>query len=185
MSDFDDGTLQGWTQEPVSGWTLSVMNTGGNPNGFMSASDGAAGSRLFARVPGLSGDLTSLVNIQWDEYLYNISNIIKGTNIFIRGADGTLWESDRSIPSLETWVTKSVSFTNSSDWSLVSGTATFETVIANADGLFINMGTSTAVVGLESGVDNVMINAVPVLPAVWLFGSGLLGLIGIARRKKA
>jgi len=26
---------------------------------------------------------------------------------------------------------------------------------------------------------------VPIPPAVWLFGSGLLGLVGIARRKKA
>lgn len=29
------------------------------------------------------------------------------------------------------------------------------------------------------------VNVVPVPPAVWLFGSGLLGLVGIARRKKA
>jgi hypothetical protein len=29
------------------------------------------------------------------------------------------------------------------------------------------------------------VNAVPIPPSVWLFGSGLLGLIGIARRKKA
>jgi hypothetical protein len=28
-------------------------------------------------------------------------------------------------------------------------------------------------------------SAVPVAAAVWLFGSGLLGLVGIARRKKA
>jgi len=28
-------------------------------------------------------------------------------------------------------------------------------------------------------------SAIPVPPAIWLFGSGLLGLIGIARRKKA
>ena len=32
--------------------------------------------------------------------------------------------------------------------------------------------------------DNVHIEAVPVPAAVWLFGSGLLGLVGIARRKK-
>ena len=32
--------------------------------------------------------------------------------------------------------------------------------------------------------DPVALAAVPVPAAVWLFGSGLLGLIGIARRKK-
>lgn len=33
--------------------------------------------------------------------------------------------------------------------------------------------------------DNVNVNAVPVPAAAWLFGSGLLGLVGIARRKNA
>ena len=37
----------------------------------------------------------------------------------------------------------------------------------------------------ESGVALVRISAVPVPAAVWLFGSGLIGLIGLARRKKA
>jgi hypothetical protein len=40
------------------------------------------------------------------------------------------------------------------------------------------------------GIDNIRFGqnppaAVPIPPALWLFGSGLLGLIGIARRKKA
>ena len=34
-------------------------------------------------------------------------------------------------------------------------------------------------------VDNLSVNSVPVPAAVWLFGSGLIGLAGIARRKKA
>ena len=43
--------------------------------------------------------------------------------------------------------------------------------------------------GVDAYFDNVTIStevaAVPVPAAVWLFGSGLLGLIGLARRKKA
>lgn len=42
---------------------------------------------------------------------------------------------------------------------------------------------------LDALIDNVSIttdvSAVPVPAAVWLFGSGLLGLVGVARRKKA
>jgi hypothetical protein len=33
-------------------------------------------------------------------------------------------------------------------------------------------------------LDNIVLSAVPVPAAAWLFGSGLLGLIGVARRKK-
>ena len=32
---------------------------------------------------------------------------------------------------------------------------------------------------------HLLVRAVPIPPAIWLFGSGLLGLVGIARRKKA
>ena len=33
--------------------------------------------------------------------------------------------------------------------------------------------------------DNIVVTAVPIPAAVWLFGSGLLGLVGICRRTKA
>ena len=58
----------------------------------------------------------------------------------------------------------------------VSGGVTVEfTAICGADaGCFSNLG-----------IDNVTVSAVPVPAAVWLFGSGLLGLVGVARRKKA
>ena len=43
--------------------------------------------------------------------------------------------------------------------------------------------------GVDASFDNITIttdvSAVPVPAAVWLFGSGLLGLVGVARRKKA
>jgi hypothetical protein len=34
------------------------------------------------------------------------------------------------------------------------------------------------------GMDNLVIQTVPIPPAVWLFGSGLIGLVGMARRKR-
>ena len=37
--------------------------------------------------------------------------------------------------------------------------------------------------GIDAGMALVNATVVPVPAAVWLFGSGLLGLIGIARRK--
>ena len=57
-------------------------------------------------------------------------------------------------------------------------------------------GHTFSSLGLASGVyewtwgsgataDSYKLNVVPIPAAVWLFGSGLLGLIGIARRKKA
>jgi hypothetical protein len=33
------------------------------------------------------------------------------------------------------------------------------------------------------GMDNLVIQTVPIPPALWLFGSGLIGLVGMARRK--
>jgi len=56
------------------------------------------------------------------------------------------------------------------------------------DLLGINCATSglcTDLFGAETYTIQVVPSAVPVPAAAWLFGSGLLGLVGMARRKKA
>ncbi len=40
-------------------------------------------------------------------------------------------------------------------------------------------------IGSGNSMEVLSISTVPIPAAVWLFGSGLLGLLGIARRKKA
>ena len=62
----------------------------------------------------------------------------------------------------------------------VSGGVTVEfTAICGADpGCFSNLAIDNVIVTAD-------VPAVPVPAAVWLFGSGLLGLVGVARRKKA
>ena len=42
-------------------------------------------------------------------------------------------------------------------------------------------GSST----LDENTPRLILEAIPIPPTVWLFGSGLLGLVGIARRKRA
>ena len=43
--------------------------------------------------------------------------------------------------------------------------------------------TTRAFGGDDFALDDISLTAVPVPPAVWLFGSGLLGLIGVSKRK--
>lgn len=77
-------------------------------------------------------------------------------------------------------------------WSVSSGIRVVNVWNINGNGSL----TAAAVPGMENGpfpgfnaafdltAPN-LVTAVPVPAAVWLFGSGLLGLVGIARRKKA
>jgi hypothetical protein len=61
-----------------------------------------------------------------------------------------------------------------------------------SNGLTLQFNAATGAAGGSTSfleIDNVSVtadvSAVPVPAAVWLFGSGLLGLVGVARRKKA
>lgn len=79
------------------------------------------------------------------------------------GSQGTTWPLELSIPGDAT-----------------VGTYAIDMILAGS----ANPGEST---GRWSFTSSFQINVVPVpvTPAVWLFGSGLLGLIGISRRKKS
>ena len=87
------------------------------------------------------------------------------------------------------------------DWSSYSWTTSVATLAEDngvpgtggaPGGLTLQLKASCGPVegcGVDAFFDNITIStevaAVPVPAAVWLFGSGLLGLIGVARRKKA
>ena len=67
----------------------------------------------------------------------------------------------------------------------LDGTATY--AAATFAGLGLTPGTYEWTWGSGASADSLTLNvgAVPIPAAAWLFGSGLLGLIGVARRKKA
>jgi hypothetical protein len=194
ISDFDDGTLQGWTKEPVFNGTLFVDPTGGNPNGFMVATDNVgAGGPLLAHAPGvLSGDLSIYDGLQWDEFVYNHGTATTiGTSVRLKGSDGTIYESSTTLGPIALWHTKSASFSDSSSWALRSGSASFLDVVNNADSLFLAMDTSILANGSrESGIDNIGLlnkentNAIPEPSTMALVGMGVVSFY-LRKRKLA
>ena len=85
-------------------------------------------------------------------------------------------------------------YTDGLGWSQVSNSWVFDSAGGTRDGIMIEVrfydggvGAQTALVDdlhVESSAGTIMTpSAVPVPAAVWLFGSGLLGLVGFARRK--
>jgi len=93
-----------------------------------------------------------------DEFVYSGSAGLDGPNALTFGPDGNLYVSSALTHSI---------------FRFDGSTGDFIDVFATGSGL----GQTTSLVFTPS--------AVPIPAAVWLFGSGLLGLIGIAKRKKA
>jgi len=63
------------------------------------------------------------------------------------------------------------------------GTYGFDFVADNSNMLLTIDGISVPSGKIYIGLDNVVVSAVPLPAAAWLFGSGLLGLICMARKK--
>jgi len=78
------------------------------------------------------------------------------------------------------WSASSVWVVSARDASHIPDSATMD-YFSNSSGSF-SVATN-GVVGTSSAL--VRVSAVPIPATVWLFGSGLIGLIGFARRKKA
>ena len=79
---------------------------------------------------------------------------------------------------------------SATDWTFYTFTRELGPDVSN--GLTLQFNAATGAAGGSTSfleIDNVSVtadvSAVPVPAAVWLFGSGLLGLVGMARRKKA
>lgn len=108
-----------------------------------------------------------------------------GSNSFTRLFDGT----DIISGTGSAWDDGSLS-TLFYDWNFGDGSA--PSPDAAPSHTFALPGTYTVTLGLLDSFSQfdemtieITVNAVPVPPAVWLFGTGLVGLIGVARRKKS
>lgn len=153
----------------VTGWRL--------PNTIDVGNDGATQTNLY----------------QAEDYGYNLLNHSEMSNMYYNVL-GNLAQYDTSgvetgCTGPDLCLTNTGPFSNLQSWIYWSS---LEYVVDTnyAWSFQTNIGVQNAVqktndVVLAWAVQSGDVSAVPVPAAAWLFGSGLLGLIGVARRKKA
>jgi len=179
--DFETGDFTGWSQFPGSLGAAGQTIVAGNPGSAANLNEPNPAANILKQANLLAGSWLGgeTVDIQFD---------LKGS----AGAGGVFF----------------VEFFNELSGGGVGPGSGILSVIANptADWTTYNFATTvdaSATGGItlqfnstcgadancfaDFSIDNVSINAdvsaVPVPAAVWLFGSGLLGLVGVARRK--
>ncbi len=154
----------------MTGWTVTNENIAwienSNPWSII-ASDGA---RFL--------DLTDYASYIYGGVTQNISTIAGQTYKLSFDLGSSLGLGDASIQASagDTSTTYTATPGSISDWDSITM-------------LFMATDTTTSIsfVGTYGygyiGLDNIVVSAVPLPAAPWLFGSGLLGLIGVARKK--
>jgi len=184
---FESGDFTGWTQFPTGPGQQTVTNVNCSVGTFCGSINNDAGfsNSLFKQAnvgvglvqPGQEvtisfdarGSYAQPGGVAFAEFFSELSG--GGTS-----GGGILGGAPLAINAdPDVWTPFSFTVTTGSD---VSGGVTLQLGATNGS------GTPTTMF-----YDNISImadvNAVPVPAAVWLFGSGLLGLVGVARRKKA
>ena len=188
---FETGDFTGWTQFPGSagaaGQSISASNpSSGSFSGFLSEANPAANIIKQANLrPG-----------EWTEgQAIDISFDIRGTaaaggvlfaEIFMELSGGGVGPGSGILSGGPLFPNADPDVWTTFVFSTVAGPDTSGGVTLQLNAACAPIAGCTA----DYFIDNVMISAdlppvsaVPVPAAAWLFGSGLLGLVGVARRK--
>ncbi len=160
FSDFDDGTLQGWSESetflPTSG-VLDNPGTGGNPSGFARVYDSIPrGGNLSIVAPApFLGDLSLYAGIEYDSFVFeNPVPPLITQRLTIRGADAGYY-IDASPLVVGAWTHQEAPFDETlwQRWE-GAGTATFLEALRDVTAVRVRMDVSTNSIFYESGIDN-------------------------------
>lgn len=181
LSDFDDGSLQGWVVNVSEGFTFTNPGSGGNPGGYALLEDtlaGGSGGVVLAPAQFL-GDLRGYSAVTWDALLPPqpsgpVRLVLSGAgSSFVYAPDGPLL--------IDQWQTWQAPLDGGPGWSRLSGTGSFDEVLAAVTVLGFGLEVAQTI-GREAGLDNVELIPVPEAGVLALVSTAWAGRLATRRR---
>ncbi|MBD9360128.1 laminin B domain-containing protein [Methylomonas fluvii] len=166
----------------------SYVSGGGNPGNYLSATDPDSGDFTFSAPAAFLGAQTGATGLSYD-LTYRDGDINwQTTDVMLVGnGQRLLWKRDPNIIPNSGWTHISLSLAPSSEWRLgttdgvFASQSDFHNVLSNLSGLYIH-GEFTSGIMETAGLDNVVLQTVPLPGAFWLFGVGFAGFLSFTRK---
>lgn len=190
-SSIDGDGVMGVIDFTLSSGNLSVTSFA--QDAYLNTAGGTFAIRDTANGTAMSGSIDASGNITFDP-----TGRSAITSAFATTIGEQPWNIDDSdvVPDdtglYEIWTTGASSnrTTIAGPGFTMNGNPLQDAGTGNWMGTLVSAGNTGQAWGFNNGgqyseLFNIQVSAIPVPAAIWLFGSGLLGFIGIARRKKA
>ncbi|HDM78627.1 MAG TPA: hypothetical protein ENG51_19515 [Deltaproteobacteria bacterium] len=179
ISTFEDGSLDGWTKSGDG--SITNPGSGGNPGGFLKATDPATGPNTWAIAPSkFLGDWRRYNNtgcVSFDMII--LSGGLPTTekpNVYIAGPGGSAacFSATKASTAWKTFVFP----INKNYWLLKSGS--WDNLLSNVTEFKIDL---EQIQGREvTGIDNVALSQVPIPGSFWLFSAATISLLTLSKK---
>ncbi len=175
----------------TSGTSTATSADIGDYNGFVQAAANAAGMgsvvwRAIASTSTVNANSNALVSAP----VYNMNGELVATG-FLDFWDGTHttgvgidYNENNASRNFNVWTGSNTDGTDAGSLALGNAQARWGESTFSSGGWISHGNQNTTVSYAIYALSESLSAPVPLPPAVWLFGSGLLGLVGVARRKR-
>ena len=179
---FETGDFSGWAQYPSGGTTQSITTV--NPS-----------SGIYAANVNIPTGAGAVNNVLKQERLLDGTGLLSENDVISYSFDVRGSDADGGVLFLENFCETDnflcgqnlIQISVTPNWQNIAGTFTLGAGVTAYTLQFAAVCVAANTCTADYYFDNISVtadvNAVPVPAAAWLFGSGLLGLVGVARRK--